>query len=182
LVLKGRTWIFGDDINTDYMMPGFTPPGTSWQERTKYCMRANRPGWAEQVKEGDVLVAGINFGTGSNRPAARVLKLLGIGCVIAENINSLMFRNCVNWGLPAIPCKGVSKLFTEGDEAEIDLRTGTVKNTKSGQVLHGMKVPDLLLNITLAGGVIPLLEKEGIIRQSKDELPKTITAEASNVE
>ncbi|MEM2094578.1 MAG: 3-isopropylmalate dehydratase [Candidatus Bathyarchaeia archaeon] len=176
-VIKGRTWVFGDDINTDYMMPGFTPSGATWEERAKYCMRANRPGWSEQVQKGDILVAGRNFGTGSNRPAARVLKVLGIACVVAEDINSLMFRNCVNWGLPAMACKGVSKLFVEGDIAEVNLREGTVLNTRTGEKLQAPKIPEMLLNIMAAGGVIPLLEKEGYIRSSKDELPKSVIAE-----
>ena len=176
-VYTGRTWVFGDDINTDYMMPGFTPPGTSWEDRAKkYCMRANRPGWSEQVQRGDILVAGRNFGTGSNRPAARILKVLGIACVLAEDINSLMFRNCVNWGLPALACIGVSKLFSEGDEAEVDIKAGTVKNTRTGQVLRGSKIPEILLSKIEAGGVIPLLEKEGYIQESKEDLPKTLTA------
>jgi len=171
---KGRTWVFGDDINTDYMMPGFTPAGSTWEERAKYCMRANRPGWSEQVKKGDLLIAGRNFGTGSNRPAARVLKVVGIACVAAEDINSLMFRNCVNWGLPAIACKGVSKLFTEGDIAEINLKEGMIINIRTKEKLQAPKIPDMLLNIMGAGGVIPLLQKEGYIHPSKEDLPKTV--------
>jgi 3-isopropylmalate/(R)-2-methylmalate dehydratase small subunit len=156
------------------MMPGFMPRDLSWEEQAKYCMRANRPGWADQVRKGDILVAGQNFGTGSNRPAARSLKVLGIACVVAENINSLMFRNCINWGLPALPCKGVSKLFVEGDVAEVDIRAANVKNVRTGENIYGSKIPDMLLDIVEADGVIPLLEKEGYIRKSKNELSKTL--------
>jgi 3-isopropylmalate/(R)-2-methylmalate dehydratase small subunit len=87
-----------------------------------------------------------------------------------------MFRNCVNWGLPAIACKGVSKLFTEGDIAEINLKEGTILNTRTKEKLQAPKIPDMLLNIMGAGGVIPLLQKEGYIRPSKEDLPKTVMA------
>lgn len=73
-IFKSKVWKFEDDINTDYMMPGGTPRGIPYKERAMYCMRPNRPGWAEQVKPGELIVAGRNFGCGSNRPAAYVVR------------------------------------------------------------------------------------------------------------
>src|SRR3712207_7568731 len=91
------------------------------EEQPRYVFSANRPGWVDLVAEGDLIVAGRNFGTGSSRPAARVLALLGIGGVIAESINGLFFRNSVNYAFPVLECPGVLEAFEEGDEAEFDL-------------------------------------------------------------
>ncbi len=162
---KGKVWMFGDNINTDYMMPGFTPRGISMQDRTRYCMKAIRPDWVEQVKPGDVIVGGDNFGCGSNRPAAQILKLLGLSCLVAESINSLMFRNCVNFSMPAISCRGVSKAFTEGDTAEVDIETGVVKNLTSGEVLITNPMPKQLLDIMDTGGLLSLLKKQKYIEK-----------------
>lgn len=160
--LRGRVWIFGDDVNTDLIQPMhviFKPVA----EQPRWCMSANRPGWADSVQPGDVLVAGRNFGTGSSRPAARVLRDLGIGCLLAESINGLFFRNCVNFALPALEVPGVRGLFAEPDEAEIDFATATVRNPRTGEALEGEPWPDRLRTILDAGGLLPLLEAEGYV-------------------
>lgn len=164
---RGKVWMFGDDINTDYMMPSFTPEGLSMHERTKYCMQAVRPGWAEQVKPGDIIMGGRNFGCGSNRPAANILRLLGLGCLVADSINSLMLRNCVNFAFPALPCPGVSEIFREGDIADVNIETGIVKNVTTGKVLKTNPLPKELLDILEAGGLVPLLEKQGYIEKGE---------------
>lgn len=161
----GRVWVFGDDINTDYMMPGFTPRGLSFQERTKYCMRANRPGWSKQVKLGDIIIGGRNFGCGSNRPAANILKHLGLSGLVADSINSLMLRNCINFGFPALPCSGVTSAFREGDIAEVDIEKGIIKNSTSGKILKTQPIPKDLLKILEADGLTSLLEKQGYIEK-----------------
>lgn len=162
---RGKVWMFGDDINTDYMMPGFIPSGLSMKERTAYCMRAIRPGWTEQVKPGDIIIGGRNFGCGSNRPAAEILRLLGLSCLVADSINSLMLRNCVNYVMPAIPCPGVSKAFKEGETMEVNLATGVVKNVTTGEVIKTTPLPKFLLEIMDAGGLVCLLEKQGYIKK-----------------
>ena len=101
-LLRGRVWKFGDDINTDLMYPGFLH-SLPEEERHLHCMSANRPGWAVQVQEGDILIAGKDFGTGSARPAAQSLFRLGIRCILAEAINGLFLRNAINFGLPVMP-------------------------------------------------------------------------------
>ena len=120
---EARVWKFGDNINTDLILPiqafYLTP-----QEQTRFVFSANRPGWADQVQPGDIIVGGKNFGMGSSRPAARSLKNLGIGCLIAHSINGLFFRNCVNFAFPALECRGVHEAFTEGDIAEVDFDRG----------------------------------------------------------
>ena len=160
--LKGKVWRFGDDINTDLMYPGFVKSLTE-EEQPKYCMNANRPGWAEQVEPGDILVAGRNFGCGSSRPAAKSLKSLGLSCVLSDSINGLFLRNAVNFGLPTLSFEGAAKMFEEGDTAEVDFRTGHVKNMKTGETRTARPLPEKLIAIVESGGLVPLLKKEGYL-------------------
>ena len=161
--LKGRVWLFGDNINTDLMYPVFvtTLPEA---ERAKYCMNANRPGWSDQAKEGDIIVAGGNFGCGSSSPAAKSLKSLGVSCVLADSINGLFLRNAINFGLPALSLEGASNMFEEGDEAEVELRAGQVRNLKTGETKTVRPLPHALINIVESGGLIPLLKREGYLK------------------
>ena len=160
--LKGKVWLFGDDINTDLMHPGFVK-SLPEDEQPKYCMHANRPGWSDQVKQGDIIVAGRNFGCGSSRPAAKSLKFLGVSCVLSDSINGLFLRNAVNFGLPALSLEGASKMFEEGNTAEVDFRTGQVKNMKTGETRTARPLPEKLITIVESGGLIPLLKKEGYL-------------------
>jgi 3-isopropylmalate/(R)-2-methylmalate dehydratase small subunit len=163
-----RTWKFGDHINTDLILPGHVML-MPFDEQPKYVFSANRPGWVEQVTPGDILIAGRNFGTGSGRPGARSLRVVGIGCLVAESINGLFFRNCVNYGLPAMECPGVAEAFTEGDVAEVDFSTFTVANTTTGKVLQGKSFPDMLLDTIRAGGIYPLMEAQGLLEEPDPE-------------
>jgi len=163
--LRGRIWKFGDDINTDMMIPAVAL-GKSEEDMLKHCFSVIRPGWADLVHRGDMIVAGRNFGTGSSRPGARVLKALGIDCLLAESINGLFLRNCVNFGLPALPCTGVFEAFEEGDNAEVDLRRGKITNQTSGVVLETSPFPEMLLKIINAGGIIAMLEAEGYLEEA----------------
>jgi len=162
MLLKGRVWIFGDNIDTDLMMPhgAFEK---SLQEQAKLVFKANRPGWVDLVKKGDIIVAGKNFGTGSSRPAALLFKTLGIEAIAAESVNGLFFKNCINFGLPAFNCPGVTESFQEGDVAEIDPRAGTIRNAATGKSLRTGILPEMLMNIIAAGGMIELLTKEGCL-------------------
>ena len=159
---RGRVWIVGDNINTDLILPNKAFYLTH-EEQALYVFSANRPGWAEQVKKGDILVGGSNFGMGSSRAAARSLKNLGLACLIAESLNGLFLRNCVNFAFPALECPGIHAAFTEGDIAEVDFEGATVRNATRGTVLRGKPLPPSLMALVQAGGVYPLLEKEGLI-------------------
>src|SRR5271169_6613279 len=104
LTASGRVWIFTDDnINTDLMMPQ-SVFGKSLEEQMRNVFATYRPGWAGEVRPGDILVGGRNFGTGSSRPGALLLKRLGIAALVASSINGLFYRNCVNYALPAMEC------------------------------------------------------------------------------
>ena len=157
-----RVWKFGDNINTDLILPNaafyLTP-----QEQLRYIFRANRPEWVDLMKPGDMIVGGRNFGMGSSRPAARNLKNVGVACLVADSINGLFYRNCVNFAFPAMECRGVEAIFDEGDTAEVDFDAGSVTNVKTGKTLPARKIPRELLRIVEAGGVFSLLEQEGAI-------------------
>ena len=107
--------------------------------------------------------AGRNFGMGSNRPASRSLRNIGIGFLLAESINGLFFRNCVNFGLLALECPGCFAAFEEGDMAELDLDVWSVRNKRTGAVLTPLPIPQRLLSLMQGGGIFPLMEKEGLI-------------------
>ena len=159
---KARVWKFGDNINTDLILP-VTAFYLSPEEQARYVFKANRPGWVDQVKTGDIIVGGRNFGMGSSRPAARSLRNLGLGCLVAQSINGLFFRNCVNFAFPALECRDVFDTFNEGDIAEVDFDAATVRNVTSGKKLPAVGLPPKLLDLLKAGGIYPLLEKEGLI-------------------
>ena len=108
-------------------------------------------------------VGGKNFGMGSSRPAARSLRNLGLGCLVAQSINGLFFRNCVNFAFPALECHDVFDAFNEGDIAEVDFDAAAVRNVTSGKQLDAIALPAPLLSLLKAGGIYPLLEKEGLI-------------------
>ena len=159
---KARVWKVGDNINTDLILPNRAFYLTQ-EEQVSYVFSANRPGWAEQVQKGDILIGGKNFGMGSSRPAARSLKNLGLACLVAPYINGLFFRNAVNFAFPALECPGVDEAFDEGDIAEIDVIEARVRNVTKGIELIAKPLPAPLLAIVNAGGIYPLLEKEGSI-------------------
>lgn len=158
----GKVWKFGDNINTDLMLPG-PYLYRSAEEQATAVFQANCPEWIKQVRQGDAIVGGFNFGMGSSRPAARSLRMCGVGFVLAEAINGLFFRNAVNYGLLACECPGVSTAFEEGDIAELSLETWTVRNPRTAQTLPVQVVPPQLLEMMLGGGIYPLLAAQGLI-------------------
>ena len=162
-IVAKKVWKFGDNINTDLMLPGpylFKTPA----EQATAVFQANRPTWIKEVQKGDAIIGGFNYGMGSSRPAARSLRNCGVGFLLAEALNGLFFRNSVNYGLLAFEVPGISKAFEEGDGAELSIETWSVKNTRSGQTLAVTPVPDMLLTIMRGGGVLPMLEAQGLIR------------------
>ena len=166
-IVRARVWKFPENVNTDQIIPNrayyFTP-----EEQLTYIFDAMRPGWVNEMERGDIIVSERNFGMGSSRPAARNLALLGIQCLVSESINGLFYRNAVNFGLPAMECPGVASLFEEGQIAEVSFEEFSVKNLDTGESLQAQEVPTSLLNILMAGGLYPLLEKEHMIAPVAD--------------
>jgi 3-isopropylmalate/(R)-2-methylmalate dehydratase small subunit len=160
--LEGRVWIFGIDINTDLIIVAAVQFMTV-PEMAPHCFSAIRPGWVDEVREGDILVAGRNFGVGSARAIGDVLMHLGIRCVIAESFNGLGMRNCINAALPVLPCPGITSIFEEGDIAQVAWATGEVRNATRGGSISGPPIPSMLQDIIRAGGVIKVLREEGYL-------------------
>jgi 3-isopropylmalate/(R)-2-methylmalate dehydratase small subunit len=158
--IKGRVWKFGDDINTDLVIPGFAIYLPA-DEQPRHCFSANRPGWVDEVAVGDILLAGRNFGVGSGRPIGEVFARLGIKAVVAESFNGLGLRNCVNVGLPSLPCPGILDAFNEGDIAEVDAVLGVVRNLSTGVSVTGNPLPPAIQEIVDAGGVEARLRASG---------------------
>lgn len=160
MVFTGRVWIAGDNINTDLILP-IQAYYLTIEEQPKWVFSANRPGWSDEVRKGDILIGGRNFGMGSSRPAARSLKNLGIACLVAESINGLFYRNAVNFALPALEAPGISAMFEEGQTAEVSFEDFQVTNKDTGATCETAPMPAPLLDILRAGGIYPLLEREG---------------------
>jgi 3-isopropylmalate/(R)-2-methylmalate dehydratase small subunit len=163
--IQGRVWVFGDNINTDLIFP-HSAFRVSVEEQVKLVFSDNRPGWSDLVRPGDILIAGRNFGTGSSRPGALLLKRLKLGCLAADSINGLFFRNCIGYGFPAIQCSGVSGAFAEGQTALVDLLEGTVSNKETGRTLTGSKLALSMTAVLEAGGIEKLLVKQGYMSES----------------
>ena len=160
--ITGKVWVFGDNVNTDLIYPG-TSFRLPIDEQAKLVFSANRPGWTDQVRPGEIILAGRNFGTGSARPAATLFRVLRLGGLLADSINGVFYRNCVNNGFPALQCPGVRGAFVEGDVAEMDLVSGIVKNLRTGACVRGMAVPESIVKIIAAGGILELLRLEGYL-------------------
>ena len=161
-MISAKVWTFGENINTDLILPGDMLFVTEEEQRWAV-FRANRPGWVNQVQPGDIIVGGENFGMGSSRPAARSLRNAGVGAVLADTLNGLFFRNAVNFGLVALEVPGVRAAFEEGQTAEISMEDFTVRNRETGKVLKALPVPKMLLDLMLSGGIYPHLEQQGFI-------------------
>lgn len=169
-MIAAKLWQFGDDINTDLMLPGAVM-GKPEAEQARAVFAANRPGWIDAMRKGDAIVAGRNFGMGSNRPASRSLRNLGVEFLLAESINGLFFRNSVNFGFLALECPGCAAAFAEGDTAELDLNSWIVRNARSGVVLKPLPIPERLLSLMRSGGIFPVMEKEGLIAPRAERRP-----------
>ena len=158
----GKVWVFGDDLNTDAMYPAFAmkmdPP-----EAAKHIFYEVRPGWTDEVSAGDIVLAGKNFGVGSSRPVAALFAELGIAGLVAEEFNSLFFRNAVNAGLPAMTVPDATNAFGDGDNGTFDLSDGTWRNETTGDRGTVPKLPQLILDIIASGGVLPRLAAQGYV-------------------
>lgn len=162
LSMSGKVWVFGDNLNTDDMYPAFAmkmdPP-----EAARHVFYEVRPGWTDEVSAGDIVLAGRNFGVGSSRPVAALFNELGVAGLVAEEFNSLFFRNAVNAGLPAMTLPDAASLFTEGDKGSFDLSDGTWRNDTTGASGTVPRLPELILDIIDSGGVMPRLAAQGYL-------------------
>jgi len=151
-VIKGKVWVFPDNVDTDVISPGkYLDDMQATLEHTCETIIKEFP---KEVKPGDVIVAGRNFGCGSSRETApKILQEKGLGAVIAESFARIFYRSSYACGLPIMEVPGVSKEFETGDEIEINLPNAEVKNLRTGKILKGKPIPDLLLNLLKSGGL-----------------------------
>ena len=156
--IRGKAWIFGDDIDTDAIIPGKYLRTTDMQVFADHVLEGIDPGFARNVGRGDIIVAGMNFGCGSSREqAVLAIKHAGVGCVVAASFARIFFRNAINIGLPLIET-GTIIPCNEGDLIEIDIEDGTV--TAGGRKYSGTKMPDFLLEILMDGGLVAHRKKQ----------------------
>ena len=143
-IIKGRVWRFGEDINTDLIIPARYLNTYDPAELAKYCMVDADPDFPNKVRKGDIIVAGKNFGCGSSREHAPIaLKAVGISCVVAKSFARIFFRNTINIGFPIVECPGLDEEIQEGDELEVDFQNGKIFHIKTycrqgsdGQILQ----------------------------------------------
>ena len=162
---KGRIWKYGDDINTDVIFPGkYTYSLMEPQEMAGHSLEDLDPEFAKKVRLGDVIVAGKNFGCGSSREqAATCLKYAGIQAVIARSFARIFFRNAINQGLPVILCEEAAEKLQNGDEITLDFSLGRIRS-ETGE-FDFPKLPDSVLGIMEAGGLIKYTRKKIISRE-----------------
>ena len=161
---KGRAWVVGDDIDTDQIFHGQYLPLTDPKEMAKHAMEfvPGLENFAKEVKAGDIIVAGKNFGCGSSREHAVVcLQENGVSCVVAESFARIFYRNAINLGFPLLECSGVTKIFKTFDQIEVDLSSGEVRNLSQPEMkLKGNPISGLELEITESGGLLNYLKKQ----------------------
>ncbi|MCQ5374884.1 MAG: 3-isopropylmalate dehydratase small subunit [Candidatus Methanomethylicia archaeon] len=158
-MIKGRVWKFGDDIDTDVIIPAKYLRSVDKTIWPKHVLEGLDPSFSSKVRPGDIIVAGKNFGCGSSREqAVLAIKWAGISAVVAESFARIFFRNGINNGLPLIECRGISGTVDEGDFIEIDLENGEV-HTKRG-TLKTSPLPVFLQEILKSGGLVEYYKKK----------------------
>jgi 3-isopropylmalate/(R)-2-methylmalate dehydratase small subunit len=160
-VLRGKAFKFGDGISTDHIIPGrYASLRSNLDELAKHVLEDADPSFVSRVRKGDFIVAGKDFGLGSSREhAPLVIKMAGVRAILAKSMARIFFRNAINLGLPVLICDTDS--IDDGDELEIDLSAGTVKDNTNGQKLTFGKIPKVMLRILDEGGLIPYIKKHG---------------------
>lgn len=158
---NGRAFKLKDDISTDHIIPGrYYHLRSNLAELAKHTLEDVRPSFAREVRAGDFIVAGKNFGLGSSREhAPLVLKMLGVKAILARSAARIFFRNAVNLGMPVLLCD--TDKIDDGDEMEIELSAGIVNNRTKGTMLKFRSFPDVMLNILSEGGLLPYIKKYG---------------------
>ncbi len=162
--LKGKTYKFGDDVNTDEIIPARYLNTIDPVELGKHCMEDADKDFASKVAKGDIIVAGKNFGCGSSREHAPIsIKGAGVSCVIAKSFARIFYRNAINIGLPILELKEVDEIRA-GDELEIELEKGQIKNLTQNKTYYSQKFPEFMQGIVAAGGLMKWIgtdEKRG---------------------
>src|SRR5829696_2691424 len=160
--IRGRVWKFGDSIETDAINPYYRYP--TMDELKLHTMEAYRPEFPNEVKAGDILVAGRNFGCGSSRPGL-VLREVGIVAIVAESVSRLFLRNSIARAIPIFMAPGITGIVKDGETLEVDYRGGLVRNPATGASVELRKFPPLIEEIFSCGG-LPEFAHERYVRES----------------
>jgi 3-isopropylmalate/(R)-2-methylmalate dehydratase small subunit len=159
--VTGTAIKFGDNIDTDVILPGKYLVLIDPNDLAKHAMEGLDADFPAKAKKGIVMVGGKNFGCGSSREQAPLaLKYSGVKCVLAESFARIFFRNAINIGLPAIECKGISAAVDNGDEITVDFEAGTIQDVTKGKSFQVAKLPPFILEILSDGGLIEYLRRE----------------------
>lgn len=157
----GSVFKYGDNVDTDVIIPARYLNITDGDELAKHCMEDLDKNFVKEVKKGDIIVADKNFGCGSSREhAPLVIKCAGISCVIAETFARIFYRNAINIGLPIIECPEAASRIKAGDEVEVDFDTGNITNHTTGECFTGQAFPPFMQEIISAGGLFPYINKK----------------------
>jgi 3-isopropylmalate dehydratase small subunit len=161
MTLKGKAWKFGDDVDTDLIIPARYLNTTDTAELAKRCLEPVRPEWAGEVARGDIIVAGKNFGCGSSREHAPIaIKGCGVAAIIAVSFARIFYRNAFNIGLPLVEAPEAASAIVEGDMVEIALEEGVVRRGEGGEEFRFAPIPGFMMDLIRYDGLIPWLKKE----------------------
>jgi 3-isopropylmalate/(R)-2-methylmalate dehydratase small subunit len=160
-MLKGKAHIFGDDVNTDEIIPARYLNTTDPKELAKHCMEDADPEFVRKVRPGDLMVAGENFGCGSSREHAPIaIQAAGVACVVAKSFARIFFRNAINTGLAIVACPEAAADARPGDELEVDLAAGRLRNLRSGRTFTFAPFTKEIQAIIAAGGLMPFVKAQ----------------------
>ena len=159
MTIRGKAWKFGDDVDTDLIIPARYLNTTDIKELAKHCLEPVNPEWAGRVTAGDVIVAGRNFGCGSSREHAPLaIKGVGVSAIVAVSFARIFYRNAFNIGLPVIEAPEAAAAIAEGDDVEILLEDGNI--AVGGKTFPFSPIPDFMMDLVRAGGLMPWLKEE----------------------
>ncbi len=155
MVVHGRAWRFGDNVNTDEIIPARYLNETDIAVLARHCMEGVDERFASKVQPGDVIVAGRNFGCGSSREHAPLcIKAAGVSCVIGATFARIFYRNAINMGLPILECGEASERVHEGDSVRVDFGAGVIENVTRGESYRAAPFPDFMREIIRSGGLM----------------------------
>jgi len=159
MIIKGRVWVYPDNVDTDVIIPARYLNTSEPEELARHCMEDIDESFAKEVKRGDIIVAGHNFGSGSSREHAPIaIKASGVSCVIAKSFSRIFYRNAFNIGLPILESDVVDEL-EKFDEIEVDTEKGEIKVLKNGKVFKSSVIPDFMQNLIESGGLFNYAKK-----------------------
>jgi 3-isopropylmalate dehydratase small subunit len=158
---RGRAWVFGDNVNTDEIIPARYLNTSVPEELAAHCMEDADPAFAGKVRKGDILVAGRNFGCGSSREHAPVaIRYAGVSCVIAASFARIFFRNAINTGLWIFECPEAAAGVKAGDTLAVDIEGGRITNERTGADFRFQPFSPEVMAIVEAGGLMPYVKKQ----------------------